>query len=250
VVPSSRPQDQATDTLLRTLRGTTLPDALSGTGARGYVTGLTAEQLDFRNQVGAQLPVVIGVVLAAAFLLLLATFRSPLLAFKAAMLNLLSIGASYGVLVAVFQWGWGSSALGVSEKIPVESYVPMMMFAIVFGLSMDYEVFLLSRIREGWTATLDNHASVASGLAATARVITCAALIMASVFLSFLLSTNVVVKMLALGLGVSVLIDATVIRLIVVPATMFLLGRYNWWIPRWLDRILPHLEPEGPPART
>ena len=249
VVPGSRPQDQATDTLLRTLRGTTLPDALSGTGARGYVTGLTAEQLDFRNQVGAQLPVVIGVVLAAAFLLLLATFRSPLLAFKAAVLNLLSIGASYGVLVAVFQWGWGSSALGVSEKIPIESYVPMMMFAIVFGLSMDYEVFLLSRIREGWTATLDNHASVASGLAATARVITCAALIMASVFLSFLLSTNVVVKMLALGLGVSVLIDATVIRLIVVPATMFLLGRYNWWIPRWLDRALPHLEPEGPPAR-
>jgi hypothetical protein len=126
----------------------------------------------------------------------------------------------------------------------------MMMFAIVFGLSMDYEVFLLSRVREGWTATLDNHASVASGLAATARVITCAALIMASVFLSFLLSTNVVVKMLALGLGVSVLIDATMIRLIVVPATMFLLGRYSWWIPRWLDQALPHLEPEGPPART
>ena len=250
VVATSRPQDQATDTLLRTLRDTTLPTALAGTGARGYVTGLTAEQLDFRNQVGGQLPVVIGVVLAAAFALLLATFRSPLLALKAAAANLLSIGASYGVLVAVFQWGWGSSALGVSQKIPIESYVPMMMFAIVFGLSMDYEVFLLSRIREGWTATLDNHASVASGLAATARVITCAALIMASVFLSFLLSTNVVVKMLALGLGVSVLIDATVIRLIVVPATMYLLGRYNWWIPRWLDRALPHLEPEGPPART
>ena len=152
------------------------------------------------------------------------------------------------MLVAVFQWGWGSSLLGVSEKIPIESYVPMMMFAIVFGLSMDYEVFLLSRIREAWTRTLDNHASVASGLAPTARVITCAALIMASVFLSFLLSTNVVVKMLALGLGVSVLIDATVIRLIVVPAAMFLLGRYNWWIPAWLDRALPHLEPEGPPA--
>ena len=250
VVPSSRPQDQATDTLLSTLRDTTLPAALAGTGARGYVTGITAEQLDFRNQVGGQLPVVIGVVIAAAFLLLLATFRSPLLALKAAALNLLSIGASYGVLVAVFQWGWGSSALGVSEKVPIESYVPMMMFAIVFGLSMDYEVFLLSRIREGWTATRDNHASVASGLAATARVITCAALIMASVFLSFLLSTTVVVKMLALGLGVSVLIDATVIRLIVVPATMFLLGRYNWWIPRWLDRALPHLEPEGPPVRS
>ena len=249
VVPSSQPQDAATSTLLSTLRDTTLPKALSGTGARGYVTGITAEQLDFRDQVGGQLPVVIAVVIAAAFLLLLATFRSPVLALKAAVLNLLSIGAAYGVLVAVFQWGWGSSMLGVSEKIPIESYVPMMMFAIVFGLSMDYEVFLLSRIREAWTRTGDNHASVASGLATTARVITCAALIMASVFLSFLLSTNVVVKMLALGLGVSVLIDATVIRLIVVPATMFLLGRYNWWIPSWLDRALPHLEPEGPPAR-
>jgi RND superfamily putative drug exporter len=249
VVPDSRPQDAATGTLLSTLRGTTLPRLLAGTGARGYVTGITAEQLDFRDQVGGQLPVVIAVVIAAAFLLLLATFRSPVLALKAAVLNLLSIGAAYGVLVAVFQWGWGSSALGVSEKVPVESYVPMMMFAIVFGLSMDYEVFLLSRIREAWTSTLDNHASVAAGLAATARVITCAALIMASVFLSFLLSTDVVVKMLALGLGVSVLIDATVIRLIVVPATMFLLGRYNWWIPSWLDRVLPHLEPEGPPAR-
>jgi hypothetical protein len=247
VVPSSRPQDQAAGMLLSTLRGTTLPDALRRTGARGYVTGLTAEQLDFRNQVGGQLPVVIGVVLAAAFLLLLATFRSPLLALKAAAANLLSIGASYGVLVAVFQWGWGSSALGISQKIPVESYVPMMMFAIVFGLSMDYEVFLLSRIRESWTVTLDNHASVASGLAATARVITCAALIMASVFLPFLLSTNVVVKMLALGLGVSVLIDATMIRLVVVPATMFLLGRYNWWMPRWLDRALPHLNPRARP---
>jgi RND superfamily putative drug exporter len=248
VVPGSRPQDAATSTLLSTLRDTTLPASLAGTGARGYVTGITAEQLDFRDQVGGQLPVVIAVVIAAAFLLLLATFRSPVLALKAAAANLLSIGAAYGVLVAVFQWGWGSSLLGVSEKVPVESYVPMMMFAIVFGLSMDYEVFLLSRIREAWTATLDNHASVASGLAATARVITCAALIMASVFLSFLLSTAVVVKMLALGLGVSVLIDATVIRLIVVPATMFLLGRHNWWIPSWLDRVLPHLEPEGPLA--
>ena len=175
VVPGSRPQDVATSTLLSTLRDTTLPEALSGTGARGYVTGITAEQLDFRDQVGGQLPVVIAVVIAAAFLLLLATFRSPVLALKAAAANLLSIGAAYGVLVVVFEWGWGSSVLGVSEKIPIESYVPMMMFAIVFGLSMDYEVFLLSRIREAWTRTRDNHASVAAGLASTARVITCGA---------------------------------------------------------------------------
>jgi putative drug exporter of the RND superfamily len=249
VVPRSRPQDAATGTLQTTLRDTTLPAALAGTGARGYVTGSISEELDFRNQVAGQLPVVIGVVIAAAFLILLATFRSPVLALKAAILNVLSIGAAYGVIVAVFQWGWGSSVLGVSEKVPIESYVPMMMFAIVFGLSMDYEVFLLSRIREAWTRTHDNHASVASGLAATARVISCAALIMTSVFLAFLLSTNVVVKMLALGLGASVLIDASVIRLVIVPATMFLLGRYNWWIPSWLDRLLPHLEPEGPPSR-
>ena len=161
----------------------------------------------------------------AAFLLLLVCFRSPFLALKAALLNLVSIGAAYGVVVAVFQWGWGGSLLGVHEKVPIESYVPMMMFAIVFGLSMDYEVFLLSRIRETWLETKDNHVSVATGLAATARVISCAAIIMTSVFLAFLLSTNVVVKMLALGLGVSVLVDATVIRLLVVPASMFLLDR-------------------------
>jgi len=246
VIPLSRPQDAATGTLPDTLRDQALPRALTGTGATGYVTGLTSAQLDFRDQVDSQLPVIIGVVIAAAFLILLAAFRSPVLALKAAILNLLSIGAAYGVVVAVFQWGWGSSLLGVSEKVPVESYVPMMMFAIVFGLSMDYEVFLLSRIREAWLASRDNHASVAAGLAATARVISCAALIMASVFLSFLLSTSVVVKMLALGLGVSVLIDASVIRLVVVPASMFLIGRLNWWMPRWLDRIMPRLEAEGP----
>jgi RND superfamily putative drug exporter len=246
VIPRSRPQDAATATLLGTLRDRALPRALAGTGARGYVTGLTSEQLDFRSQVGGQLPVIIAVVIAAAFVLLLATFRSPVLAIKAALLNLLSIGAAYGVIVAVFQWGWGSSLLGVSERVPIESYVPMMMFAIVFGLSMDYEVFLLSRVREAWARTGDNHASVAAGLSATARVISCAALIMTSVFGSFLLSASVVVKMLALGLGVSVLIDATVIRLVVVPATMFLLGSRNWWLPAWLDRLLPHLEPEGP----
>ncbi len=247
VIPRSSPQDAATGTLLSTLRDHTLPAALAGTGAQGYVTGSAAAQLDFRNQIGSRLPVIIGVVIGLAFLLLLIFFRSPVLALKAALLNLLSIGAACGVIVAVFQWGWGGAALGVSEKVPIESYVPMMVFAIVFGLSMDYEVFLLSRVREAWLHTRDNHASVAHGLAATARVISCAALIMASVFLSFLLSTSVVVKMLALGLGVSVLVDATVIRLLVVPAAMYLLGRANWWIPGWLNRILPRLDPEVPP---
>jgi RND superfamily putative drug exporter len=246
VVPTSGPQDAATVALLSTFRSSVLPTVLGPGGASAYVTGTTAGQLDFRNTVAQRLPTIIAVVLAAAFLLLLVSFRSVVLALKAALLNLLSIGAAYGVLVAVFQWGWGSALLGVGEPVPVESYVPMMMFAIVFGLSMDYEVFLLSRVRERWLVTHDNGRSVADGLAATGRVITCAALIMTSVFFAFLLSTSVVVKMLALGLGVSVLIDATVIRILVVPAAMFVLDRANWWLPRWLDRVLPRLESAEP----
>jgi putative drug exporter of the RND superfamily len=247
VVPKTGPQDAATLALLDTLRSDTLPTALAGSKAQGYVTGPVASQLDFRNRIAERLPLIIVVVIALAFLLLLATFRSPVLALKAAVLNLVSIGAAYGVLVAVFQWGWGASLLGVSEPVPIESYVPMMMFAIVFGLSMDYEVFLLSRIREGWLRLGDNHESIVEGLSATARVITCAALIMASVFFSFVANPSVVVKMIALGLGVSVVVDATVIRLLLVPASMYLLDRANWWMPRWLDRWMPHLDPEGPP---
>ncbi len=245
VIPSSSPQATATRTLFSRLVDTTLPQALAGTGASGYVTGGTALQLQFRDTVTASLPVVIAVVVALAFLLLMATFRSLLIAVKAALLNLLSIGAAYGVIVAVFQWGWAGSLFGVSEKVPIESYVPVLMFAIVFGLSMDYEVFLLSRIKEVWERTGDNDTAVAGGLAATARVITCAALIMASVFLAFVLSSNVVVKMLAVGLCASVLVDATIVRLILVPATMTLLGRANWWLPHRLDRILPGIDAEG-----
>jgi RND superfamily putative drug exporter len=243
VIPASRPQAAATSQLARTLQDQALPAVLAADGAHGYVTGSLAGQLDFVSEVEQQLPVIIGVVIAAAFLLLLASFRSPVLALKAAVLNFFSIGAAYGVIVAVFQWGWGSSLLGVNGTVPIESYVPMIMFAIIFGLSMDYEVFLLTRVREAWGRTHDNHASVAAGLAATARVITCAALIITCVFLSFLISGNVVVKMLALGLGVSIVVDATIIRLLVVPATMFLLGRANWWTPRWLARIPDLLEP-------
>jgi RND superfamily putative drug exporter len=247
VIPTTGPQAAATDELLKRLNDDTLPGVLAGTGANGYITGTLAANLDFRDAISARLPVIIAVVIAAAFVLLLISFRSPVLALKAAVFNLLSIGAAYGVVTAVFQWGWGGPLLGVSEKVPIESYVPMMMFAIVFGLSMDYEVFLLSRVRERWLVTGDNARSVADGLAATARVITCAALIMTSVFLAFLLSSNVVVKMISLGLGVSVLIDASLIRLLIVPAAMFLLGRACWWLPRWLDRVLPHFEPEPEP---
>ncbi len=244
VVPSTSPQAEATYALFRRLKDDTLPEALAGTGAKGYVTGNLATQIQFRDTVTSRLPIVIGVVVMLAFLLLLSTFRSLLIAIKAAVLNLLSIGAAYGVLVAVFQWGWGGSLFGVSEKVPIESYVPVLMFAIVFGLSMDYEVFLLSRVKEAWEATGDNTESVAEGLSRTARVITCAALIMASVFIAFSLSPAVVVKMLAVGLSVSVLVDATIVRLILVPATMTLFGPANWWIPSWLDRILPHIDAE------
>ncbi|MFK0287744.1 MMPL family transporter [Streptomyces sp. NPDC090499] len=245
VTPVSGPQERATTGLVHRLQDDVLPGVLSAKGATGYLTGTTAAQQDFRDILADRLPVVVGVVVAAAFVLLLAVFRSPLVALKAAVLNLLSITASFGVVVAVFQWGWGAKLFGIDETVPVESYVPMMMFAIVFGLSMDYEIFLLSRVRETWLETRDNHRSVAVGLAGTARVITCAALIMTSVFLAFLLSTSVVIKMLALGLGVSVVLDATVVRLLLVPAAMYLLGEANWWIPRWLDRMLPRLDPEG-----
>ncbi|MGY1502274.1 MMPL family transporter [Streptomyces sp. QTS52] len=245
VYSKAAPQSGTTTDLTNRLVDDTLPDAVSGTVAHGYVTGTTAAQVDFRDIVASRLPLIIGVVVALAFLIILAVFRGLLVALKAAVLNVLSIAASYGVVVAVFQWGWGGPALGVTGKVPIESYVPMMMFAIIFGLSMDYEIFLLSRVHEAWLRSGDARASVAHALEITARVITCAALIMVSVFAAFVLSDNVVVKMLGLGLAVSVLIDATVVRLLLVPAVMTLLGAHAWWTPRRLDRILPRVDPEG-----
>ncbi|MGW2288453.1 MMPL family transporter [Streptomyces phaeochromogenes] len=245
VYSKEAPQSADTTDLTNRLVDQTLPQAVSGTDAKGYVTGTTAAQVDFRDIVAERLPLIIAVVVALAFLIILMVFRGLLVALKAAVLNVLSIAASYGVVVAVFQWGWGGPALGVSGKVPIESYVPMMMFAIIFGLSMDYEIFLLSRVHEAWSRTGDAKASVAHALEITARVITCAALIMVSVFAAFIVSDNIVVKMLGLGLAVSVLIDATVVRLLLVPAVMTLLGRHAWWTPRWLDRIMPHVDPEG-----
>ncbi|WP_406835943.1 MMPL family transporter [Streptomyces sp. AHU1] len=239
VVPATGPQSAGTDALFATLTGTAVPDVLEGTGATGHLTGSTAGQLEFRDTVTERLPLIIGIVLVAAFLLLTAVFRSVVIPLKAVALNLLTTGASYGALVAVFQWGWGDGPLGLGEPVPIESYVPMMMFAIVFGLSMDYGIFLLSRIAEEWHATGDNERSVGTGLSLTGRVITCAALIMTAVFLSFTGSPAVVVKMLALGLAISVVLDATVVRLVLVPSLMFLMGRANWWLPGWLDRRLP-----------
>ncbi|CAL9342719.1 Membrane protein YdfJ [Streptomyces sp. enrichment culture] len=250
VYSTASPQSATTTDLANHLVDDTLPDAVRGTDASTYVTGTTAAQVDFRDLVAERLPWIIAVVVALAFLIILAVFRGLLVAVKAAVLNVLSITASYGVVVAVFQWGWGGPALGVSGTVPIESYVPMMMFAIVFGLSMDYEIFLLSRVHEAWRRTQDARASVAHALEITARVITCAALIMVSVFAAFVVSDNVVVKMLGLGLAVSVLIDATVVRLLLVPAVMTLLGRHAWWTPHWLDRLLPHIDAEGEGAST
>ncbi|WP_439813522.1 MMPL family transporter [Streptomyces sp. P9-2] len=250
VYSTASPQSATTTDLANRLVDDTLPEAVRGTDASTYVTGTTAAQVDFRDLVAERLPWIIAVVVALAFLIILAVFRGLLVAVKAAVLNVLSITASYGVVVAVFQWGWGGPALGVSGTVPIESYVPMMMFAIVFGLSMDYEIFLLSRVHEAWRRTQDARASVAHALEITARVITCAALIMVSVFAAFVVSDNVVVKMLGLGLAVSVLVDATVVRLLLVPAVMTLLGRHAWWTPHWLDRLLPHIDAEGEGTST
>ncbi|WP_326613623.1 MMPL family transporter [Streptomyces scopuliridis] len=247
-IPSGAPQSAGTTTLFHHLKDDALPGAVSGTGAKTYVTGTTAAMEDFLDLITARLPLIIGVVVALAFVIILIVFRGLLVALKAAVLNLLSIAASYGVVVAVFQWGWGGPSLGISGTVPIESYVPMMMFAIVFGLSMDYEVFLLARVQESWLRTHESKGSVALGLEITARVISCAALIMVSVFAAFILSDNIVVKMLGLGLAVSVLIDATIVRLLLVPAVMTLLGGSAWWLPGWLDRILPQVNREGEEA--
>jgi RND superfamily putative drug exporter len=231
------------------LRDDVLPGALSASdvdsGIDSYVTGQTASFIDISEKLGSRLPIFIAAVVGVSFLLLMLVFRSVVVPFKAAIMNLLSIGGAYGVVVAVFQWGWGNGLIGVDQTVPVSPFLPMIMFAILFGLSMDYEVFLLSRVREEFVRTGDSHQSVVDGLAATARVITSAALIMMSVFAAFLLSSDVEVKMFAVGLTVAVLVDATIVRMILVPSTMALMGDANWWLPRWLDRMLPHIDVEG-----
>jgi RND superfamily putative drug exporter len=245
VVPKSAPQDAATDQLVHRLRNVVVPSAIAGTGAVAHVGGITASFTDFADRIGKRLPVLIAVVITFSFLLLMVVFRSLLVPLKAAVMNLLSIGAAYGVIVAVFQDGHFGSLFGVDRTGPIEAWVPMMMFAVLFGLSMDYEVFLLSRIREEYLRTHDNRQAVADGLARTARVITAAALIMIAVFSSFVLGDLRVLKLLGLGLATAVFVDATIVRMVLVPATMELLGDANWWLPKWLDRRLPHLDVDG-----
>ncbi len=243
VYPESAPQDEATSQLVDRLRN----DVIPASGVDSAVGGFTAASTDFASYLGGRMPLLIGVVLLLSFLLLMAVFRSVLVPLKAVIMNLLSIGAAYGVLVAIFQWGWGRELIGVDKAGPIEAWVPMFLFAIVFGLSMDYEVFLLSRIKEEYDRTGDNATAVADGLAATARVITAAALIMFCVFFAFVLGDDRSLKLFGFGLAIAVLIDATIVRMLLVPATMELLGDRNWWLPHWLDRILPHINVEGHP---
>jgi RND superfamily putative drug exporter len=244
VVPTTSPQDEATSQLIERLRTKVVPDALRGSGVTAYIGGQTAIFDDLADYLGKRLPLFFGAVLLLSFLLLMAVFRSLLVPLKAVVMNLLSIGASYGAIVAIFQWGWLKSLVGLGKGGPIEAWAPMMLFAIVFGLSMDYEVFLLSRIKEEHDRTGDNATAVADGLAATARVITAAALIMVSVFASFVLGDNRVIKLIGLGLALAVLIDATLVRMVLVPATMELLGERNWWFPKWLERVVPRLTVE------
>ncbi|RYP86446.1 MMPL family transporter [Nocardioides guangzhouensis] len=235
--PAFGPSDERTARLVDEVRRQ-LPD-----GAQ--LTGTTAMFSDIAEMLAERLWLVIAFVVLTSVLVLAMVFRSVLVPLKAAVMNLLSIGAAYGVLVAVFQWGWGVELLGLDHAMPVSSWVPILIFAILFGLSMDYEVFLLSRVRESWLDTGDAHASVIRGLSDTGRVISSAAAIMVAVFLGFATEVDVVVKMLGLGMATAIFLDATVVRMVLVPATMALLGKWNWWVPAWLDRVLPTIDVEA-----
>jgi RND superfamily putative drug exporter len=246
VVPSTSPQDAETAGLVRRLRGTVIPEELDGTGVRAKLGGVTAWLEDQSEYIKQRMPIFIAGVVGLSYLLLLIAFRSPLISLKAAVMNLLSVGAAYGAMTLVAQGGTLGELVGIDREVPVAPFMPVMMFAILFGLSMDYEVFLISRIREEYLKHRDTSRAVAEGLARTARVITAAAAIMVVVFLAFLAAPDVFLKLFGIGLAVAVLLDATIVRMVLVPAVMELLGDRNWWIPRWLERALPRLEVDRP----
>jgi uncharacterized membrane protein YdfJ with MMPL/SSD domain len=249
VFPTTGGQSIETERLVHHLRDVVIPSITDGSGVEISIGGPNAAFIDSSEAISARLPIFIAVVVGLSFVLLMAVFRSVLVALKAAIMNLLSIGAAYGVVVAVAQWGWLKDIFGISQAGPVTNFIPMIMFAILFGLSMDYEVFLLSRIREEYQRSGDNSLAVADGLAATARVITAAALIMITVFLAFVIGPELVIKQMGLGLAAAVFIDATLIRMVLVPSSMELMGRANWWLPGWLGRILPNVNFEATPTR-
>ncbi|MEV7397315.1 MMPL family transporter [Aeromicrobium sp. NPDC092404] len=245
VTPTSAPQDAETSDTLHRLRDSVLPDALGDSKVESMVTGGTAMSEDVSNRLQDRMPLFLGAVIGLSFLVLMLVFRSVLVPLKAAALNLLSVGASYGVIVAVFQWGWAANLIGVEGSVPIMPLAPMLMFAILFGLSMDYEVFLLSRVREQFMRHGNAKKALVEGVASTGRVITSAALIMISVFASFILMPDVTAKMFGVGLAVAVLLDVTLVRMVLVPAAMSLLGDRAWWLPTWLDRLLPSIDLEG-----
>ena len=257
---TTRPADPVTSDLVRRLRATVIPDATRGEGVTAYVGGVTAAYDDLATIISSRLPLVIGVVLALSFVVLLAAFRSVLVPLKAILCNLLAVGAAFGILTAFFQWGWGLSLVGLDNAyhtVPIASYVPLIMFAVLFGMSTDYEVFLISQIFHAHAEGMDTFAAVRTGVGSSARVITAAALIMVTVFASFVLTADPIIKEFGIGLSIAILLDATIVRLVIVPATMVLLGEWNWWLPRWLQ-WLPRVDlpderagataPSGPPA--
>jgi RND superfamily putative drug exporter len=253
VYPTTSPQSEKTTELLDHIRDELVPAVEKRTGAQVHVGGITAIFEDFGTAITDKLPLFIGVVVLLSALLLMVVFRSVLVPLKAIVMNLLSIGAAFGIIVAVFQWGWGASLIGVDNTGPIIAFFPIFLFAIVFGLSMDYEVFLMSRIHEEWEGSHDATMAVTRGLALTGRVITAAAAIMVTVFLSFMIGEDRIIKLFGLGLASAIFIDAVIIRSVLVPALMQLFGKSAWWLPGWLDRILPrlHVEPaEGDPAPT
>ena len=244
-IAKSTPWADSTVTLVEDLRDTAIPKALAGTAAKAYVGGQTAGYIDLATQIGDKLPLMIGIVVGLSFIVLLLAFRSLLVPIKAAAMNLLSVAAAYGVVTAVFQLGWGYSLIGLDHSIPIVSFVPLLMFAILFGLSMDYEVFLLTQMREHYQQHGDEKRAVIEGLANTGRVITSAAAIMVCVFTSFVLNGDPVVKEFGVGLAVAIAIDSTLVRCLLVPAVMVLLGRRAWWLPGWMERLVPHISIEG-----
>ncbi|MHB8290835.1 MAG: MMPL family transporter, partial [Acidimicrobiales bacterium] len=246
VYPTTAPQAAPTASLVNHLRTVVIPQITAGTDVKILVGGETAAGIDASAYLSGRLPLVIGLVILVSFLLLMAVFRSVAIPLKAAAMNLLSIGASYGAIVAVYQWGWLSSVFGVSRTGPIDPWIPLMMFTITFGLSMDYEVFLLSRVQEEWHRGHDSSAAVADGIASTGRVITAAAAIMVCVFGSFVIGDPLrILDVFGLGLAVAIFVDATLVRMVLVPSIMQLLGGANWWLPHWLDRAVPHLDVDG-----
>ncbi len=247
VVPETGPQDPRTEDLVALLRDTTLPAVVAGSGVAVHVGGVTATSIDSTENIAKRIPLLIGGVVLLSMLLLLVSFRSVAIAVKAAIMNLLSVAAAYGVVALVLQGGWAGQLIGIDTETPLPAFVPVIMFAVLFGLSMDYEVFLVSRMRESWLRTGSNEQAVLEGLASTGRVITAAAAIMVAVFAAFVPSPDVVLKVIGVGMASAILIDATVVRLLLVPAVMHLLGRANWWLPSWMGSRIPQLHIEGRP---